>query len=96
MPEEIAATPGWTDDRLDVVFAELPAGPEMTRARDAYEACLAARKSPSSPSDMLGAEFAPCRPPLHEALREAGLDAAALERVNQRLEAIEAEIAADS
>ncbi len=96
MTEEIAATPGWTGNRLDSVFAGLPQTPEMRAGRDAYEACLAARKAPAAPSDLLGAEFAPCRPALHQVLRDAGMDDAALARLNLALEAVEAEIASGS
>ena len=93
MTEEIASTPGWTDDRLDRVFAHLPQTPVIAAARGAYESCLAANKAPAAPSDMLGAEFAGCRPALHQALRQAGIGSADLDRLNQALEAVEAEIA---
>ena len=96
MTEEIAATPGWIADRLDQVFAGLPGTGAVGAARAAYEDCLAARKAPAAPSDMLGTEFASCRPGLHAALRQAGVDEARLERLEQALEAVEAEIAAGS
>lgn len=96
MPEEIAATPGWTDERLDRAFAALPANPEVAQARNAYEACLAARKAPATPSDMLGAEFQACRPALHQALRHAGIEDGVMDDLNLALEAVEAEIAEGS
>ena len=96
MTEEIAATPGWTDNRLDQVFAGLPDTDAVAAARVAYEDCLASRKAPAAPSDMLGTEFAPCRSGLHAALRQAGVDEARLERLEQALEAVEAEIASGS
>ena len=95
MPEDIAATPGWVDERLDKLFAALPKGPEIQAARLAYSACLAARKSPSAPSDMLGAEFNDCRATLHHALRAAGIGPQ-LPALESGLEALEAEIASDS
>jgi hypothetical protein len=92
--EEIAATPGWVEARLDSIFAELP---DATRpARDAYAACLAARKSPGAPSDLLGAEFEGCRGALERALLGVGLDRAAIGRIDAALEALEAEIDAES
>ena len=84
MTEEIAATPGWVDARLDAILAASP-------ARDAYADCLARAKQPGAPSDMLGAEFDRCRRALRHAVEQA--DWAALE---PQLEALEAEIAAES
>ena len=95
MPEDIAATPGWVDERLDELFAPLPSNDATAAARRAYSACLAACKSPSAPSDMLGAEFNQCRATLHQALREAGLGSE-LASLEAGLEALEAEIASDS
>ncbi len=94
MTEEIAATPGWVEQRLDEAFAGLPdsAGP----AREAYGACLGRRKTPGAPSDMMGAEFNGCRTALHHMLTELGLDGDALAQLDRRLEALEAEIAEDS
>lgn len=94
MTEEIASTPGWVEKRLDDVFAALPAnaGP----AREAYGACLGRRKTPGTPSDMLGAEFDGCRPALHHALAGLGIAADTLAQLDRDLEALEAEIAEDS
>ena len=94
MTEEIAATPGWVEDRLDEVFAELPG--DTRAAQDAYAGCLAGRKAPAAPSDMLGAEFEGCRSTLRRALMEAGVEAMALDRVDRALEALEAEVAGQS
>ena len=94
--EEIAATPGWVEARLDEAFAPLPASQAITAARTGYAACLAKAKQPGAPSDLLGAEFQPCRAALIGGLAglEVGQDARdALER---RLEAIEAELAIGS
>ncbi len=82
MTEEIPSTPGWVDSRLDIVPAKL---------RAAYAECLGRSKQPGAPSDLLGAEFEPCRAPLKAAL--SAEDWAAL---LPKLEALEAEIAADS
>lgn len=95
MPEEIAATPGWVDERLDALFATLPNSADIKAARLVYSACLASCKSPSTPSDMLGAEFNACRAALHNALRAAGLGPT-LQVFENGLEALEAEIASDS
>ena len=96
MTEPIAATPGWVDTRLDEVFAPMPATAEIAAARRAYADCLAARKAPAAPSDMLGAEFAPCRPPLIQVLRTSGIDNAAFARIESGLASLEAEIAGGS
>ena len=96
MTEEIVATPGWVDERLDELFAPLSQTPAIAAARTAYANCLAIRKAPAAPSDMLGAEFEPCRPALHQALQQASVAPDALAELEAGLETLEAEIAADS
>ncbi len=96
LTENIPATPGWTDSTLDEVFALLPKTAEVATARDAYADCLARSKARAAPSDMLGAEFEPCRGPLMRALRHAGLEDAQLTALTVALDAAEAEIAAES
>ncbi len=95
MTEEIAATPGWVDERVDAVFARIPPSPAIAAARNAYADCLAARKSPAAISDELGAEFEDCRATLIRSLGTvgAGIDMADL---TLQLEALEAEIDRDS
>ena len=93
MTEEIAATPGWVDARLDEVFAALPRTGAVAAARAAYADCLARRKAPAAPSDMEGAETEPCHQALLRALRQADVDAPGL---HAALEALEAELAEDS
>ncbi len=93
MTEEIAATPGWVDQRIEEAFADLPQSNELRAVRDAYADCLARSKAPGAPSDMLGAEFNRCRRTLHAGLQALGVDGSALD---VRLEAVEAEVAADS
>ena len=93
MTEEIAATPGWVDERLDEVFALLPRTDAVQAARGAYAECLARRKAPAAPSDMEGAEVEPCHQALLRALRHAGVDAPGL---HAALEAMEAELAEES
>ena len=93
MTEEIAATPGWLDGRLDEAFASLPDTDAVRSARRAYAECLAVRKAPAAPSDMLGAEAEPCHQALLASLRDAGVKAPGL---HAALEAIEAELAEDS
>ena len=96
MPEEIAATPGWVDQRLDEAFAGLPRDPGVRACCDRYAACLAGEKSPSSPTDELGTEFNGCRSALMAGLADAGVDEAARAALGARLEAVEAEIAEGS
>ena len=93
MTEEIAATPGWVDDKLDEVFAPLPHTDAVAAARAAYADCLARRKAPAAPSTVEGAEAEPCHQALLRALRHAGVDAPGL---HLALEAMEAELAEDS
>lgn len=96
MTEEIAGTPGWVDVRLDEVFASLPEGAAVGAAKAAYADCLAMQKDPVAPSDDSGAEFNGCRSRLHVALAEAGVTREAWAKLDAELEALEAEIAADS
>ena len=96
MTEEVAGTPGWVDARLDQVFAPLPAGGAVAEARAAYEDCLAGSKDPVGPSDELGAEFNGCRARLHAALAAAGVPDQDRTVLDEALEALEAEVAADS
>jgi hypothetical protein len=93
MTEEVASTPGWVDERLDQLFSAIPQSDEIVYARQAYAICLAGRKQPASPSDLLGAEFSDCRAALHRALQAVGVASAFLD---PGLEALEAEIAAGS
>ncbi len=94
MTDPIAATPGWVDNRLDPIFARLP--PEAKPACDAFAECLATSKSPAAPSDMLGAEFEPCHAAFRKALMGLAVDSTLREAIMRDLEALEAEIAADS
>ena len=96
MTEEIAGTPGWVDARLDEVFAALPAGGAVAAARAAYADCLAGQKDPVAPSNDLGAEFNGCRARLRAALASAGVPGGDWDTLDQALEALEAEITADS
>ena len=93
LTEEIAATPGWIDERLDEVFAILPSTDSVAAARAAYADCLARRKAPAAPSTMEGAEVEPCHQALLRALRQAGVEAPGL---HGALEAMEAELAEES
>ena len=96
MTEEIASTPGWVDRGLDEIFATLPGGAAVLAARDVYSACLADEKAPGAPTDLLGAEFEHCRAALRRTLSEAGVADGTLDRLDLRLEELEAEIAEQS
>ena len=96
MTEEIAGTPGWVDARLDQVFAALPGGDAVAAARSAYGDCLAGQKDPVAPADDMGAEFNGCRGQLRVALETAGVSGQDWATLDQALEALEAEITADS
>lgn len=94
MTDPMAATPGWVDSRLDGIIARLPSAAKP--AVDAFAECLADSKQPATPSDMLGAEFAPCHARMRQALQHLQIEPALLKDVMGDLEALEAEIAADS
>ncbi len=96
MTEEIAAAPSWVEQRLDEVFAALPANPGLDAARNGYLTCLARNKAPAAPSDMLGAEFNGCRAVVRRQLAGLGLPDAAMAQLDRQLEALEAEMAEDS
>ena len=100
MTEEIPATPGWVDSRLDEAFAVLDGagleGDALGAARDQYADCLARAKAPAAPSDLEGAEFANCRSDLLTALAGMGVDDALVEVLDLRLEAVEAELAEEA
>ena len=96
MTEEIAATPGWLDERLDEVFADVEGDDRVGAARDQYMLCLAGAKAPAAPSDLLGAECERCRRSVIAALAGLGIEPDTLGRLGKRLEAVEAELAADS
>ena len=93
MTEEIAATPGWVDQRIEAAFAGLPPSDGLRAVQEEYADCLARSKAPGAPSDMLGAEFNRCRTALRAGLHALGVDGSGLD---ERLEALEAEVAADS
>ncbi|MDT7952277.1 MAG: hypothetical protein RQ966_12310 [Acetobacteraceae bacterium] len=94
MTEPIAAMPGWADEGLDRIFARLPQA--VQPACRAFAECLAASKAPAAPSDMLGTEFEPCHAAFRQALVGAAVQPSLLESVMGDLEALEAEIAAQS
>jgi hypothetical protein len=96
LTEEIAGTPGWVDARLDQVFAALPGGDAVTAGKAAYADCLARQKDPVAPADDMGAEFDGCRGRLRAALSSAGVSGQDWATLDQALEALEAEITADS
>lgn len=90
LTEETPSTPGWVDGRVDEVFA--PFGPAAAAAREAYATCLGGVRGDV---DMDGGHDR-CRMAALTALREAGIDEAALDEFNRTLEALEAEISADT
>ncbi|MET0428883.1 MAG: hypothetical protein ABW026_10340 [Microvirga sp.] len=92
MTEDRIGAPAWLDARLDDVFAGTGAG----QARSRYAECLARLKSPAAPSDMLGAEFGPCRTQLRRDLQESGLTDTVIAEIEDALNAVEAELATES
>ena len=94
MTDPIPATPGWVEEKLERIFGRLP--PNAKPACDAFAACLARSKAPAAPSDLLGAEFEPCHAALRRDLLQAGVDRGVIASISPDLEALEAELAADS
>jgi hypothetical protein len=88
MSEEIPATPGWVAQELEEIAATLPRVPEVTARLSEYAECLAACRLPADPE----AGHDCCRERLLQALREQHMDPAALDRLRERLEALEQEI----
>ncbi|MDP9095407.1 MAG: hypothetical protein M3N26_02430 [Pseudomonadota bacterium] len=94
MTDPMAATPGWVDSRLETIFANLPDA--LKPAADEFADCLARSKAPAAPSDLLGTEFANCHRAFRRSLEQAATDAPVIADIMGQLEALEAEIAADS
>ncbi len=84
--EDVAATPGWVESELDEIFAGLPQRPTLATARTRYADCLAA-----STRDAEAAHDR-CRRTLLDALAADGIAAQDCRALEQRLEALEAEI----
>jgi hypothetical protein len=85
--EEAPATPGWVDERIEAIFG--PLGPAVAPARDAYANCLAGVHGAVDPDQ--GHDR--CRRTLLRAVERIVPDVDALDRA---LQALEAEISADS
>ncbi|HTR17655.1 MAG TPA: hypothetical protein VMI52_11575 [Acetobacteraceae bacterium] len=88
MSEEKPATPGWVAQELEEIAATLPRTPEVTARLGEYAECLAGCCPPADPE----AGRDRCRERLLHALREQHMDRAALDRLRERLEALEQEI----
>jgi hypothetical protein len=86
--EDVAATPGWVEARLDEILAALPA-PVRVACRSAYLDCLARCRPPAN----VEAGHDRCRAVFLDCLAGAGLDRPALQALEPELEALEAEIA---
>ncbi len=90
LTEETAATPGWVDGRIDEVFA--PLGPKAAPAREAYANCLAGVRGAV---DSDGGHDR-CRLAAVATLRSALDDESGLDEFDRTLQALEAEISADT
>lgn len=92
MAEDIPATPGWVESRLDQLWAEAGIGGNgaAAEARNAYVNCLATCTA-SRVDDAPQCQDV-CRQELVEALRQQGFAAEALSALEQKLESLEAEI----
>ncbi len=90
--EDAPATPGWVEERLDEIFALHPLGAAGADCRTAYAACLAnCRGNLDAEAGHDG-----CRAAFLRCLRDAGLGNHALASLSADLEALEAEISAQT
>ncbi|MBV9653681.1 MAG: hypothetical protein JOZ42_03860 [Acetobacteraceae bacterium] len=91
MAEDIAATPGWVEERLDEIWsaAGIADTPQTASARNTYLGCLATcgtgADDPERCQDL-------CRQAFVEDLRSARVPAEAIAGLESRLEQLEAEI----
>lgn len=85
--ESTPATPGWVESELDEALAGLPDRPATRSAQASYLDCLAASAGP----DDAALRRDRCRRALLQALEADGI---ALGELEQRLERLEADLAA--
>ena len=86
--EDVAATPGWVELRVDEILRANPSASLFSDCRDGYLECLARCKEPADPDegrDRCRAEFIAC-------LAEAGVKDTVLAKLNEALEGLEQEI----
>ncbi len=87
--EDVPATPGWVEGSVEEILAVLPSEPALSGLRNAYLDCLAGARGPGD----VDAAHDRCRRRLLDALRDRQrVPARLLERIEQALEALEAEI----
>ncbi len=95
MAEDIPATPGWVEERLDEIWASAGIGstPGSTAARNTYLSCLATcgtgSDDPERCHDL-------CRQAFLESLRSARVSGEAIAALEAELETLEAEITEDT
>lgn len=85
--EEVPVAPGWVDQELDEIFADLPGVSAGHQAQ--YAQCLA-----GSRVGDVEASHDRCRVRLLEQLEADGVEAGVREGLRERLEALEAELTA--
>jgi hypothetical protein len=88
MSEDNPGLPGWADEKLDEIFAEVPDSPAIAAARERYAACLAATRPSEDPDEAHDR----CRHAVLEELANAGVGRPILARLFDELEVLEAEI----
>ena len=87
--EDVPATPGWVEQSVEEIFSILPPQPAVSNLRNAYLDCLANARGPN---DMDNAHDR-CRRKLIGDLREQQhFGEQLLTQLEQKLEAMEAEI----
>ena len=86
--EDVPATPGWVEGSVEEILAVLPPGPALSGLRDAYLDCLAGARGPGD----VDAAHDRCRHRLIDALRQQHLGEQLVRDLDQKLEAVEAEL----
>ncbi len=86
--EDVPATPGWVEGSVEEILSVLPPEPALAALRNAYLDCLAGARGPGD----VDAAHDRCRRSLIEALRQRHLGERLVRDLDQKLEAVEAEL----
>ncbi len=88
--EDVPSAPGWVESSLDEILSALPSEPALTGLRNAYLDCVAGVRSPEQDLD---ASHDRCRSTFLSGLEDKlGTDEETRRALEQKLEALEAEI----
>ena len=88
--EDVPSAPGWVESSLDEILSALPSEPALTGLRNAYLDCVAGIRSPEQDLDV---SHDRCRSTFLSGLEDKlGTDEETRRALEQKLEALEAEI----